>query len=99
MPDGWTIKKLDEDDDSVYRIITPNGDRILYTQTPLNTNMWLDNSEHTINEVTLNNGNIAYLFEFESGYTALIWQSDYTYNFSGHHLSSDELIKLANTIN
>lgn len=100
LPEGWTIKSSHPDNIETggYIITTADGREIAYFQMVANYSSWMDNSPHVIKEITLKNGAKAYLFEYEDGCVILQWQTDYKFSLGSFQVGSDELIKLANTI-
>jgi hypothetical protein len=100
LPNDWRIESVDpaEKHSGYYRIITSDGNKIFYSQLIVGTDSSVDNTKHNLKYVQLNNGIQATLFEFEDGFTSLMWEDDYIFVLESFEVSTEELIKLANTI-
>ena len=100
LPEGWSIESVNPDKDysGNYRIKTCDGKNIFFSQLPVGSSSSVNNTEYTLKYVQLDNGNQATLFEFEDGFTSLMWEDDYIFVLESFEVTADELIKLANTI-
>lgn len=96
---GWVITPVNasQPSGSSY-IISPDGKKILYSQVNSDSEVLLDSSKHSVEEVFLKDNTKGYLYVYENGYNILIWQKEYIYKLQSYEVSSEVLIYLANRI-
>lgn len=100
LPDGWTLSVIYEGQSGgTYLISSADENQILYYQMPVPDNeLWYDNTECTIAEVTLENDLEAYLCVYKDGRMILTWVSKYVFVLQGESVASDVLIRIAESI-
>lgn len=60
--------------------------------------LWYDNTDHSVVEVTLENDIKAYLCAYDDGRMILTWVNKYVFSLQGELMSSDILIRIAESI-
>ena len=101
LPDGWTIRELSFSIAMADHILAgEDGERIHLTQHPINPDQetdWFDNTDVTIETVSLNGTTEARLFSYADGSRILTWADRYVFILTWADESADEevLIRIA----
>ena len=99
LEEGWSIEQLSPGEPTGnYIITTSDNQTIRYSQALINTGIWIDDSEHIKENITLKNGITAYLYIYSDGYSLLMWENRYIFSISGWNIDENTLIHFANTI-
>ena len=98
LPEGWTMKKLDPDEEGGITVITTNAEEIIYfNQYFGEVNIGLD-SENILKETMLKNGCKAYLFDNGDGFLSLIWKDGQVFTLQSRDVGEEPLMALAESI-
>ncbi len=101
IPDGWTITVIKESKYSgIYCMEGPEGKSITYKQSVYSgMSNWFDNTDCDIQEILLHDETKAILITYHQEESfALTWLDEYEYSLRGEHITAEQLIALAESI-
>ena len=93
LPEDWAVEKREGD----YCFTGPNGEYIIYCIMPIDTDYLTDNTELTIEQISLSDGEPAYLFRSKHA-SSLIWKRTYIYELYFENVSLDTVLAIADSI-
>ena len=104
LPDGWNVRELDVSIAMADHILAgKDGERIHLTQHPINPDQetdWFDNTDVTIETVSLNGTTEGRLFSYADGSRILTWADRYVFILTWADENADEevLIRIAESM-
>ena len=100
IKDGWKIEgvKTTMPIPPAYIITTDDGKLIYYSISAVHSELYADNSKHTVEEAVLSNGQKAVVIDYEYGYCIVLWQDVNRYDLSSHDVGKEVLLELAGTV-
>ncbi len=101
MPEGWESEEISSDSGLVFFILrSPAGQCLSFQQTITDdTPIWLDSTDCTVQEISLQNRSSAQLFTYTDGKYSIIWENRYTFLLTGKDIDLDILLAMAESIN
>ena len=104
LPDGWTMETIMSNIVGVSHVLSDGrGNRIFMEQYPIdpdNETSWFDNTDITIETITLNGTIEAKLFSYADGSCTLTWADKYVFNliWSSENADAGVLLRIAESM-
>ncbi len=101
IPKNWVIAEITNDSAMVsYTFVGTAGEHITYTQTIVSSSeVWMDNTECTIENINLNDLYEARLLVYRDGRYKIVWENQYAFIISGYGITLEEVVCIAESVN
>lgn len=100
LPDEWEIEVLVESIvRNEYMLSGPSNEIVLYSQNIVDeAEMWYDNTDCEVNEITIHDQTEAYWIHYADGSNTITWRGKYIFTLAGLDVSKEMLVEIAEVI-